>query len=76
MNKLFGTEMLYTDAAELLDLMAPDSLLSAGVEGAAANGEAEFAYRLAAAATIYGGSSEIIRSVIAQQALGLPRSRS
>jgi alkylation response protein AidB-like acyl-CoA dehydrogenase len=76
MNKLFGTETLLTDAADLLDLMAPDSLLRAGVEGAAAGGEAEFAYRLAAASTVYGGSSEIIRSIIAQQALGLPRSRS
>jgi alkylation response protein AidB-like acyl-CoA dehydrogenase len=76
MNKLFGTETLLTDAADLLELMAPDSLLRAGVEGAVAGGEPEFAYRLAAAATIYGGSSEIIRSIIAQQALGLPRSRS
>jgi len=76
MNKLFGTETLLSDASDLLDLMAPESLLRAGVEGSAAEGEAEFAYRLAAAATIYGGSSEIIRSVIAQQALGLPRSRS
>ena len=42
----------------------------------AAEGEAEFAYRLAAAQTIYAGSSEIMRSIIAQQALGLPRSRS
>jgi len=76
MNKLFGTETLLSDASDLLDLMAPDSLLRAGVEGTAAEGEAEFAYRLAAAATVYGGSSEIIRSIIAQQALGLPRSRS
>ena len=76
MNKLFGTEMLCADGCDLLDLMAPDSLLLAGVEGSAADGEAQFAYRLGAAATIYGGSSEIIRSLIAQQALGLPRSRS
>src|SRR5262245_25589966 len=76
MNKLFGTETLLSDASDLLDLMAPDSLLRAGAPGAVAEGEPEFAYRLAAAGTIYGGSSEIIRSVIAQQALGLPRSRS
>jgi alkylation response protein AidB-like acyl-CoA dehydrogenase len=75
MNKLFGTETLLSDASDMLDLMAPDSLLRAGVEGAAAEGEPEFGYRLAAAGTIYGGSSEIIRSIIAQQALGLPRSR-
>jgi alkylation response protein AidB-like acyl-CoA dehydrogenase len=76
MTKLLGTEALQADASDLLDLMAPDSLLHAGADGAAAEGEAQFAYRLGAAATIYGGSTEIIRSIIAQQALGLPRSRS
>lgn len=75
MNKLFGTEMLQAGASELLDRMAPESLLRDGVEGAGAEAQAEFLYRLAAASTIYGGSSEIMRSVIAQQALGLPRSR-
>lgn len=74
MNKVFGTETLFSDAADVLDLMAPDSLLRAGEEGAVAAGEPEFAYRLAAAATIYGGSTEIMRGLIAQQALGLPRS--
>lgn len=74
MNKLFSTEMLLSDAAELLDLMAPDSLLNEGEEGAVAEGGPEFAYRLAAAGTIYGGASEIMRSQIARQALGLPRS--
>jgi alkylation response protein AidB-like acyl-CoA dehydrogenase len=76
MAKLFGTEMLQADGSDLLDLMAPDSLLNAGVGGAAADGEAHFAYRLGAAATIYAGSSEIIRSIIAEKVLGLPRSRS
>jgi alkylation response protein AidB-like acyl-CoA dehydrogenase len=74
MNKLFGTEKLLSDAEALLDLMAPDSLLRAGERGAEAVGEPEFAYRVAAAATIYGGSSEIMRGLIAQQVLGLPRS--
>jgi len=76
MTKLFSTEVLQADASDLLDLMAPESLLNKGVGGAADEGEAQFAYRHGAAATIYGGSSEIIRSIIAQQALGLPRSRS
>ena len=43
---------------------------------AAADGEFEFAYRFAPAPTIYAGTSEIMRSLIAQLALGLPRSRS
>jgi len=74
MNKLYGTETLLSDASALLDLIAPDSLLTEDAEGAPAEGAIEFAYRLAAGATIYGGSSEIMRGLIAQQALGLPRS--
>jgi alkylation response protein AidB-like acyl-CoA dehydrogenase len=76
MSKLFQTEILVEDAQDLLDLAAPASLLRRGEEGAAADGEFEFAYRLSPAPTIYAGTSEIMRSIIAQQALGLPRSRS
>ena len=76
MSKLFGTETLQADATDLLDLWAPDSLLRAGSDGAIAEGEPEFGYRVAAATTIYAGTSEIMRSIIAQLALGLPRSRS
>jgi alkylation response protein AidB-like acyl-CoA dehydrogenase len=35
----------------------------------------EWHYRSAVASTIYGGSSEVLRSLIAEQRLGLPRSR-
>jgi 3-oxochol-4-en-24-oyl-CoA dehydrogenase len=76
MAKLFSSERLATDARDLLDLAAPDSLLARGTPGAAADGRIEFSYRHAAGTRIYGGSSEIMRSVIAQQALGMPRSRS
>jgi alkylation response protein AidB-like acyl-CoA dehydrogenase len=76
MSKLFGTDTLQADASDLLDLWAPDSLLRAGSDGAIAEGEPEFGYRVAAATRIYAGTSEIMRSIIAQQALGLPRSRS
>jgi alkylation response protein AidB-like acyl-CoA dehydrogenase len=65
-----------TDAADLLDLWAPDSLLRKGADGAIAEGDPEFAYRVAAATRVYAGTSEIMRSIIAQLALGLPRSRS
>ena len=76
MAKLFETETLVRDAQDLLDLAAPESLLREGESGAAADGVLEFYYRFAPAPTIYGGTSEIMRSIIAQQALGLPRSRS
>ena len=45
-------------------------------EGDVGNGEIELAYRHSTALSIYGGSSEIMRSIIAQLTLRMPRSRS
>jgi 3-oxocholest-4-en-26-oyl-CoA dehydrogenase alpha subunit len=42
---------------------------------AVAAGVFEYHFRCSVASTIYGGSSEILRSLIAEQLLGLPRSR-
>jgi alkylation response protein AidB-like acyl-CoA dehydrogenase len=78
MRKLFVGEAWIEDSADLMDLCAPDSLLKPGVEGAVGEGEGdvELSYRHSTAFTIYGGSSEIMRSIIAQVVLGMPRSRS
>jgi alkylation response protein AidB-like acyl-CoA dehydrogenase len=70
-GKLFSSEMFQRDAADLLDLTAPESLLKR-------KGPIEYidqSYRHAQATTIYGGTSEIHRSQIAERGLGLPRSR-
>ena len=40
-----------------------------------AEGVFEYHYRSAVATTIYGGTSEVLRSLIAEQRLNLPRSR-
>lgn len=71
MSKLFATEHYTTDAADLMDLAAPWSLFS-GREGL---GHVEIGYRQSIGMTIYGGTSEIHRSLIAEQGLGMPRSR-
>ncbi|MBW2499007.1 MAG: acyl-CoA dehydrogenase [Deltaproteobacteria bacterium] len=76
MTKLFGAESFIQDSADLLDLAAPDSILDASVEEAAGGGAAELAYRLSMGTSVYAGTSEIMRSIIAQVALGMPRSRS
>jgi len=71
MSKVFSTEMYWLDANAMMDLAAPDSLF----EDAEHAGEIEVGYRQSIGTTIYGGTSEIQRSLIAEQGLGLPRSR-
>ncbi len=76
MTKLFGAETFIQDSADLLDLAAPDSILNASEHGSAGNGGIELAYRLSAGTSVYAGTSEIMRSIVAQAGLGMPRSRS
>ena len=72
MAKLFSSEKFLKDSSDLLDLTAPFSLSSG--EGPA--GFLNQCYRHSQGTTIYGGTSEIHRSLIAERALGLPRTRS
>ncbi|MFP5306185.1 MAG: acyl-CoA dehydrogenase family protein, partial [Gammaproteobacteria bacterium] len=71
MIKLFSSEKFLEDAADLLNLTAPHSLSKR-------SGPAGFlnqCYRHAHGTRIYGGTSEVHRSQIAERALGLPRTR-
>lgn len=71
MSKLFTTEAFLRDATDMLDLTAPHSLFKQqhGL------GVMERAHRHAAATRIYGGTSEVQRSLVAEKRLGMPRSR-
>jgi len=69
--KVFSTEAFIVDSADLIDLAAPDSL----VRGPDGLGKVEMGYRHSTATTIYGGTSEVLRSMVAERRLGLPRSR-
>jgi len=71
MAKLFSSEKFLTDARDLLDLTAPLSLSKR--KGAAAL--INQCYRHAHGTTIYGGTSEVHRSMIAERALNMPRTR-
>jgi alkylation response protein AidB-like acyl-CoA dehydrogenase len=71
MNKLFGSENYQRDMTDLIDLTAPDSLF----HGREHLGEIEIGHRHGQISTIYGGTSEVHRSMIAEVGLGLPRSR-
>jgi alkylation response protein AidB-like acyl-CoA dehydrogenase len=75
MAKLFATEAFQRASAELLDVLGPAGVLQRGAPDAPADGWAEHAFRHAVVTTIYAGSSEIQRSIIAERGLGLPRSR-
>jgi alkylation response protein AidB-like acyl-CoA dehydrogenase len=71
MCKLFSSEKFRTDSADLLDLTAPASLS----KRAGPLGFLNQCYRHSQGTTIYAGTSEIHRSMIAERALSLPRTR-
>ncbi|MCE7798898.1 acyl-CoA dehydrogenase family protein [Sphingobium sufflavum] len=69
--KIFSTEAFIRASSDLLDLAAPRSTLR-GKDGL---GLVEKGYRHSSATTIYGGTSEVLRNMVAERRLGLPRSR-
>ena len=71
MAKVFSSEKFQSDARDLLDLTAPHSLSKRKGPAGALN----LAYRHAHGTTIYGGTSEVHRSMVAERGLGLPRTR-
>ena len=71
MTKVFSSEKFTTDSRDLLDLTAPHSLSKRKGPAGAINQD----YRHAHGTTIYGGSSEVHRSMVAERGLGLPRTR-
>jgi alkylation response protein AidB-like acyl-CoA dehydrogenase len=70
MSKLFSSEAFRADSAELMDICAPASLRR---DGPAAY--INLSYRHSQGTTVYGGTSEVHRSVVAERALNLPRTR-
>jgi 3-oxochol-4-en-24-oyl-CoA dehydrogenase len=71
MAKLFSTEKFLSDSADLLNLTAPLSLSKRTGPAAFLNQ----CYRHAHGTRIYGGTSQVHRSLIAERNLGLPRTR-
>jgi alkylation response protein AidB-like acyl-CoA dehydrogenase len=58
-------------APDLMDVLGCVSVLPVGAEGAIEGGSAEYVYRFAPLAGIYGGTLEVFRNMIAQHVLGL-----
>ncbi|HJR26985.1 MAG TPA: acyl-CoA dehydrogenase family protein, partial [Acidimicrobiales bacterium] len=75
MAKLHITEAFVRASSDLLDLLGPEGLVPMGEPGTVLDGLVEHAFRHAVVTTIYGGSSEVQREIIAGRGLGLPRNR-
>lgn len=74
MAKLYSSDALVRSSSDLLDAWGRDGLASAA--GARADyGELERAFLLAPGTTTYGGTVEVMRSLLAERHLRLPRSR-
>jgi alkylation response protein AidB-like acyl-CoA dehydrogenase len=75
MGRIVSSETLIRGTAEVLDLIGPRALIRRRQRGAIADGWFEYAHRYAQGTAIYGGTTDITRNVVAEQFLGLPRSR-
>ena len=75
MTKSFSASSYLEDAMAWIELVGPMGLLAEGEEQAVANGFFEDAFRQTPVNTIYGGTVEILRSLIAEVELGLPKTR-
>ena len=73
MAKLAGTEAMVRHAEALTSMVGPDALRSRLGPTALEGGLIEHALRHSLGMTIYGGTSEIQRNIIAQRRCGLPR---
>lgn len=73
MSKLFSSEALERRTEDLCELMGPDALRSYFDPTAPRGGRIEHERRFSLGTTIYAGTSEVQRNIIAQRGLGLPR---
>jgi alkylation response protein AidB-like acyl-CoA dehydrogenase len=73
MAKLFSSEAMERSAQDLCEMVGPDALRSYFDPTAPRGGRIEHAQRFSLGTTIYAGTSEIQRNIIASRGLGLPR---
>jgi alkylation response protein AidB-like acyl-CoA dehydrogenase len=71
-SKLFATEAFQRSARRLVDAAGPAGLVQAH-DVSDLSAFYEYCYRFAPVTSIYGGTSEIQRNLVAQRGLGLPR---
>jgi alkylation response protein AidB-like acyl-CoA dehydrogenase len=74
LSKLFSTEANQRHLSSLLDFIGEEAIRQ-GDDASGFPGAVEDAFRKSVVTTIYGGTSEIMREIIAERQLGLPRAR-
>ena len=75
MRKLFWSESAQRHYSDTLDILGAEGVLSPGAADTPFGGKFEHDFRAAVVTTVYGGASEILREIIAERRLGLPRNR-
>jgi alkylation response protein AidB-like acyl-CoA dehydrogenase len=73
--KLFSSESAQRHHWDLLDILGSEAVLNREAGDAPLSAAVEEAFRRGVVGTIYGGSSEIMREIVAERVLGLPRTR-
>ncbi|MGE2725372.1 acyl-CoA dehydrogenase family protein [Mycolicibacterium pulveris] len=73
MAKVFSTESLVRASQDMVELVGPDALRGFFEPSAPEQGRFEHLMRFSVGTTIYAGTSEVQRSIIASRGLGLPR---
>ena len=73
MSKVFSTEALVRASQDMIEAVGADGLRSYLEPTAPERGRIEHSLRFSLGTTIYAGTSEVQRNIIAQRGLGLPR---
>jgi len=74
-NKLMWSEVNQRLMETALEVMGPGALLAEGEEAAPDGGRWSYGFLRSRANSIEGGTSEVLRNIVAERVLGLPRSR-
>jgi alkylation response protein AidB-like acyl-CoA dehydrogenase len=74
-RRVVASDVFVRDVADLVELVGPTALLPEGADGAVEGGMIEWGHRFAQGTSIYGGTTDIQRNLIAEHFLGLPRHR-
>jgi alkylation response protein AidB-like acyl-CoA dehydrogenase len=74
-GRVVAADTFVRNAAALVDLLGPRALLPRSEPMAVANGWVEYAHRFAQGSAIYGGTTDVMRNLIAERFLSLGRRR-